>query len=264
VGGFTADWLALREPADAAARAARLAAPFARDDGSPLRIVDLGAGSGANLRYLAPRLRGAQKWLAVDKDAGLLVALTSRPAPPGVAVRTRVVDLARSLEMLSFDDCDLVTAAALLDLVSASWLQRLANRCATARAGVLFALTYDGRIEWTPEDPEDGLARELVNRHQLRDKGFGPALGPAAGREAVALFEARGYELTTARSDWELGPESAALQSALVRGWAAAGSEVDPGAANRLAEWRKRRLARIVAGESRLRVGHVDAAGQPG
>jgi SAM-dependent methyltransferase len=257
VSGFTADWLGLREPADAAARAADLVVPFARNDARPLRIIDLGAGTGANLRYLAPRLGGAQEWLAVDRDPRLLAALA---APPGVAVQTRVLDLARSLDTLPFGDCDLVTASALLDLVSAPWLERLAVRCAAAGADALFALTYDGRIEWTPADADDDLVRSALNRHQTRDKGFGPALGPSAASEAVAAFAARGYEIRSCASDWALGPESAALQAALVRGWTAAVTEIASGGV--VAEWGNRRLARIAAGDSRLRVGHVDFAGR--
>jgi SAM-dependent methyltransferase len=259
VTDFTADWLRLREPADAAARAADLARVFARDDARPLRVIDLGAGTGANLRYLAPRLGGAQEWLAVDHDPRLLAALAS---PPGVAVQTRVLDLARSLDALPFGECDLVTTSALLDLVSAPWLEELAERCAAAGAGVLFALTYDGRIEWVPGEAGDDAVRSALNRHQARDKGFGLALGPAAGREAIAVFTARGYELRTAPSDWRLGPESAALQTALVSGWAAAATEVAPEAAAGIADWERRRHARIAAGESRLRVGHVDVAGR--
>ena len=83
--GFSAAWLALREPHDAAARAAELVGLLrtrSSDDAQRRRrrarcratIVDLGAGSGANLRWLAPRLGGEQAWLLVDHDAALLAA----------------------------------------------------------------------------------------------------------------------------------------------------------------------------------------------
>jgi len=83
VSGFSAEWLARREPHDAAARATELAgllrtSSSATRNGEPARasraIVDLGAGSGANLRWLAARLGGEQAWLLVDHDAGLLAA----------------------------------------------------------------------------------------------------------------------------------------------------------------------------------------------
>src|SRR5512145_1693945 len=111
-----------------------------------------------------------------------------RAAPAGVQVRKLLLDLAQDLEALPLDGRDLVTAAALLDLVSASWLARLATRCAAVRADVLFALTYDGRIEWSPAIDGDARMCELVNLHQRTDKGFGPALGPAATTEAGRIF----------------------------------------------------------------------------
>jgi hypothetical protein len=257
VTSFTAEWLSLREPADAAARSEALAAGFAR---TASRIVDLASGTGANIRYLALRLRRASDWLAVDNDAQLLAAL----APPaGAKVSALRLDLARALDDLPLDGCDLVTASALLDLVSEPWLVRLAARCAEARIGVLFALTYDGRIEWSPREDADELVRGLLNRHQLGDKGFGPALGPRAAAAAVAHFNAVGYEIQAAPSDWDLGPESPALQSALIEGWIAAAAEIAPGEAEALGNWARRRRAHVAAGASRVRLGHVDLGGRP-
>jgi hypothetical protein len=254
--GFTPEWLSLREPPDATARSAALATGFAA---SARRIVDLATGTGANVRYLAPRLPGAQHWLAVDDDAGLLQAFA---APAHANVATLRLDLARALDELPLDGCDLVTASALLDLVSRSWLERLAARCAAAGAGVLFALTYDGRIEWSPAEDGDERVRDLINRHQLRDKGFGPALGPGAAAAAVAAFGALGYEMRTAPSDWILGAESAALQTALILGWHFAAVEVASDAIAPLRGWMERRRAHVAAGRSRLRVGHLDVAGR--
>jgi hypothetical protein len=257
VSGFSAEWLSLREPADAAARSAALAASFA---GSARRIVDLATGTGANVRYLAPRLPAARHWLAVDDDAALLDAFVP---PAGASVSKLRLDLARSLDGLPLDGCDLVTASALLDLVSQCWVEHLAARCAATGAGVLFALTYDGRIEWSPPEDGDALVRDLVNRHQRRDKGFGPALGPRAASAAVAAFTALGYEMRAAASDWTLGAESAALQTALIVGWCFAAVELAPDERAPLRGWMERRRAHVATGRSRLRVGHRDVAGRP-
>ena len=255
IASFSAEWLALREPADAAARSAALADAFAT---RARRIVDLACGTGANIRFLAPRLPRASDWLAVDNDARLLAALLS---PEGATVSTLQLDLAHALDELPLAGRDLVTASALLDLVSAPWLARLAARCADAGSDVLFALTFDGRIEWSPGDEGDERVRELINRHQLRDKGFGAALGPAAAAAAESTFGALGYEVRTAPSHWTLGPESPALQAALVDGWAAAAAEIAPGQDDALRGWARRRRALVAVGRSRLRVGHVDLAG---
>lgn len=255
---FSIEWLALREPADSAARAEALLAPLLRATADTRRIVDLATGAGANIRHLAPRLEGPQAWLAVDRDRRLLARVEAAAWPPHVRVATRVLDLASGLDAALLGGCRLVTASALLDLVSQAWIERLAQACAHAGADALLALTYDGRIEWSPVDPDDARVRVLVNRHQRRDKGFGPALGPGAVASAAECFRAHGYDVRLAPSDWRLGADSGALQDALIDGWRIAAAEVAPAVSRALDAWAARRRALLAAGASRLVVGHVD------
>ena len=114
-----------------------------------------------------------------------------------------------------------MTASALLDLVSEDWLGRLADACRKAGSAALFALTYDGHVEWTPPDRDDALLRMLVNRHQETDKGFGPALGPRAAGTAVALFTALGYRARQATSAWRIDTGGLEIQSRLIEDWSA-------------------------------------------
>lgn len=285
-----AAWLARREAADHAARdhgltrAVRAALPGHR----PLRVLDLATGTGSNVRYLAARLPVPQEWHVVDRSLLLLGELRRRMAAwasaRGLSTRTRrgtlelcgaagdivsrihthrrdLADL-RRLDLL--DGCDLVTASALLDLVSRRWLYRLAARCRAAGAVVLIALTYDGRFRCVPAEPEDELVRRLLNRHQRRNLGIGGrAAGPSAVREAIRAFRATGFAVRTARTPWRLGPDRAALQRALVAGWVRAAVEVRPTLAGLLRDWQRRRLAHIAAGRSRLLVGHADLAAWP-
>jgi hypothetical protein len=258
-----ASWLALREPADHAARSEmltrRIAATF--DDRQPLRVVDLGAGTGSNRRYLSSRLPPSQHWLLVDRDLQLLAEAQRSPACAGL-VDVRVMDLGSDPSLDVCAGCRLVTASALLDLVSERWLQALAARCRTERAAVLFALTYDGRFECAPPEPEDDRIRGLLNDHQRRsDKGFGIAAGPAASWCAERAFVDAGYHVELAASDWNLRPEAQELQRRLVQGWADAATELDPPAAPLIAAWLARRLAHVDDGRSSITVGHQDLVG---
>jgi glycosyltransferase involved in cell wall biosynthesis len=260
--GFSAEWLALREPADRAARSGRLARRVASEltPDRPVRIIDLGAGTGANMRYLSDSLPGPQRWLLVDHDASLLARAT--PGAPASA-ETRELDLNAVGEPASrpmFSGVALITASALLDLVSAVWLCSLADRAREHGAALLFALTYDGRIELDPAEPEDAEIRDLVNRHQRTDKGFGPALGPDATDAAAAMLESLGYHVERERSDWRLGPESHELQRELIEGWARAAGEIDPLKRAGIDTWRGRRLAHVDQQRSRIVVGHEDLA----
>ncbi len=295
---FSADWLTLREPADHAARSIELTRQVverltrgagggaAVTDVSVLSVLDLGSGTGSNLRYLEPHLPATQRWTLVDHDAGLLRASTARiaahaerrglactEAVDGLHVRGngRTCDIARQQQDLSHSLGEmtlpggdwLVTGAALLDLVSERWLRQLAALCHDARAVALFTLTYDGRIACEPADADDAFVCALVNEHQHGDKGFDAAAGPDATRLARACFEHVGYEVHTAPSDWALDADAAELQRQLIDGWSAAASEVAPEHARRVTEWRARRLEHVKAGRSRLRVGHQDLAAWP-
>jgi hypothetical protein len=260
VAGFSAGWLALRESADHAARSARLTQTVldALPRESPLGILDLAAGTGSNVRYLAAAWADEASrldFLLVDHDPALLARA---PKVPNVA--TRWGDLSTLDDLTIFEGRSLVTASALLDLVSEVWLRRLAERCAEAGAAALFALSYDGRITCTPQDPDDEAIVALVNEHQRTDKGFGPALGPAATDCAERLFRDLGYQVARARSDWQLTPASAELQRQLIDGWTHAAAEMSPRQTALAEAWCRRRQAHVQRGRSAIIVGHEDLA----
>jgi SAM-dependent methyltransferase len=266
--GFSADWLALREPFDRAARGESAAvlnlqamAARLRGDDAVLRVIDLGCGTGANLRALAPRLGGVQQWLMVDDDPRLLAALPESIEGQGWHAKARplCIDLAAALDAVPFREARLVTASALLDLVSASWLDALLGQVRAANAGVLFALNVDGHVVWEPDFAGDAEVHELFAAHQRRDKGFGPALGAEAVALAIARLDAMGYKVTQARSDWCI--EDPAMLRAMIEGMAAAALEQEAAAHELVGAWKARRLALI--DRTRLRVGHQDVLAMP-
>lgn len=258
MSGFSAEWLALREPADSDARMQAGQVTRAVLETLPtdrlVEVVDLGCGTGSNVRFLSERLGSQVRWRLLDHDAALLVHAARLAGPH---VETRAVDL-RQLTVVDLGDADLVTASALLDLVSDAWLATFVRACRDRGAAVLVALNYDGRITCAPADDDDAFVRTLVNRHQRTDKGFGPALGPEAGARAAERLAAAGYRVTSAKSDWEIGPDRAELQRQLIAGWAEAAIELEPGARRRIEAWRTRRTQHVDAGGSHLTVGHDD------
>jgi SAM-dependent methyltransferase len=280
MSGFSAEWLALREPVDGASRNAELTArlidwrcsiktpsPFVGEGKAggdqQLSVLDLGSGTGANFRFLAPLLGGNQRWRLVDHDPDLL--RRNNDVFNRCAVERHCLGLVGDWGLLDFQDVQLVTASALIDLVSAEWLERLARRCREVQAAVFIVLTYDGTIVWEPALPGDETVCEWVNRHQRTDKGFGPALGPLATPTLKAWLEHLGYRVDLRSSPWRLEPEQATMQTALLEGWMAAVREMAPDAAGWLDEWAIQRRRLIEPGHSRLRVGHWDlfADGSP-
>lgn len=255
MSGFSTDWLELRAGADARARDPSLIARLAAHLGErPLRILDLGAGTGASLRALAPRIGAAQHWVLADGDAALLAR--ARPVA-GATLERREVDLAAGLAALFEPAPDLVTASAFFDLCGAAWIDRLAACVASAGATLYAALTYDGREVWAPAHPLDTEVLAAFHADQRRDKGLGRALGPDAHGYLCDRLRALGYRVREAGSDWQLAqPRDAALIRALAEGSAAAAS--GQMGAERAAEWRAERTR-----AEEVLIGHRDVLALP-
>ena len=288
---FDANWLALRRTADSAARAPELEAHaadwlrqrrMATAPARPLRLLDLGSGSGANPCHLAPRLPGLQQWTLIDHDAGLLARAQAACAGlhdadgGSVDVITRCLDLAR-IDAHMLAGADLVCASALLDLVDAAWLDRLADACTAAGSALLVTLSVDGNWRFVPDAAsamaaparaaaaqaandaahavaneatataaDDDFVRTAFNAHQRRDKGLGAALGPHAAPALATCLEKRGFQVNLAPSPWRLclaDPAQAALARALIDGWRDAACAQAPDASARIAAWHARRIA---------------------
>jgi hypothetical protein len=265
MSGFSADWLALREPYDVWARNPDvLAAVVASLKGHPsVRIADLACGTGATLRALTRRLPVHQNWRLVDNDLGLLARASAVPRAETVTVAAVPLDLNRDLEAVLDGPLDLITTSALLDLVSEAWLDRLAVELAARAIPLYAALSYDGRIELGPVDPLDDAIIGAVNAHQRTDKGFGPALGPSAAAFAVARFEKLGYSVVHGTSDWVMGPDDRDMQMETLAGWAGAAREIGGLSLAETVGWLTHRRQAVTAGRSSIRVGHVDIFAAP-
>jgi hypothetical protein len=245
---FTAEWLDLRAPADAAARDRALHASAAAHLGAGMAL-DLGCGTGAACGAFPDGAR----WRLVDSDAGHLETAAGRCRGEVETIRADLADL----DGLPFRGVRLVTAFALLDLAGEAWVERLAERIAAAGAGLYAPLSYDGGLGWEPALAGDAAVREAFNAHQRRDKGLGAALGPEAAAAMARAMAARGYRVRLAPSPWQLGAGEAALHAALVKGIAAAAAEMG------LAEAAAWGQARVAASGWRCSVGHVDLLALP-
>lgn len=276
MSGFSADWLALREPADLRARNRELAATLAArfDQRAHIDVVDLGCGTGSNLRGTSALLGKSQSWTLVDYDAGLLEA--ARGALAGwadssssdreglklekngqtIRVAFRSANLADDLDAALGERVDLVTASALFDLASAAFIRRFARAVARRRAVFYTVLTYNGVQRWIPRQPSDHAIIAAFHAHQIRDKGFGAAAGPTAPAHLADAFRVEGYNVLEGDSPWLLTSQDAALVTELAQGYARAVGEtgqVDPAT---LLAW-----ARTI--HTGAEVGHTDTLATP-
>jgi hypothetical protein len=209
------------------------------------RLVDLGAGRGANARYLDSLGDAEIAWRLVDRDASLLNGIQ------GVRGETACVDFAASPELLDLSHIDGITASALFDLVSEDWFARFVAHA--DGLPLLFALTIDGRFEWRPNDAADRLVMDRFAADMSRDKGFGPAMGGTAPRRMFACLQEAGYRVSSAPASWRLGPDDAALLRAMA---GLVGELAGDGLAAET--WRQRRRLALAKGALSLTLGHVD------
>jgi SAM-dependent methyltransferase len=279
---FGADWLALREPFDAAARSAALAHALVAQLPPRPRLLDLACGTGSLFRWLAPMIAGPQVWLLADNDPALLDAAYARSADwaerrgwtvtfPQRAMLVHTPTGAWRIEALALDitepadipfaEADAVLCSALLDLVSADWIAAFAE---LLDCPLLACLTVDGRDRFLPPHPADPILRAGFRRDQARDKGFGAALGPTAPAALLASLHANGFATRTAASDWRVRPSALAMQRTLIAERAETAGLMLPARRARIDAWAAARLRQALAMRLAIRIGHRDILALPG
>lgn len=272
MSSFSAEWLALREPFDIAARDDELANCFLAQVALGVQgtqglqvaqvgpIVDLGAGTGSNisrLRSLAAKLGHQLSWRHVDNDGDLLALARQRfSGDSSVSIEQRDIHLALDDAL---QGASAVTCAALLDLVSAAWINQMADHLATRRLPLLALLSYDGRMEWSLADGSDAVLAKAFHRDMLSDQGFGPALGPAAAFALNTALTERGAITQLRDSYWRIAASDSAMLTAMNVSLRVAALRAAHGHERSAIEaWSERRSRQIAGGEVSLVVGHQE------
>jgi hypothetical protein len=261
---FSPQWLRLREPADAAARStelvARLRPSLASKPG--LVIRDLGCGTGSLGRWLTGLLRAPQHWIMQDREPELLRHVFMGVTTANATVETRLGEV-DGLRAADLAHTSLVTASALLDILTADEVRRLVAVIADAGCPALVTLSVVGQVELDPVDPLDAEIAAAFNEHQRRTVEGRRLLGPDAVEVAVDAFEQRGATVELAASPWRLGPDQSELTAEWLRGWVGAAVEQRPELVAKASAYLRKRLDQCAAGELRATVGHRDMVAIP-
>ena len=261
---FSIEWLDLREAADHRARDERLlriTTNWLDNLKMPNKvIVDLGSGTGSTIRALqtANPHMSSVNWRLVDNDREVLAEAVRRHAKENL-LEDYVIDIS-DIQNLPLENVCLITTSALLDLVSADFIRELSHLIKRETkfhsVGLYSALNYDGKIEWTPLHPLDGRVLDNFNNDQRRDKGCGLALGPEAAEFLQSQFEADEFEVFSASSPWQLGPNDQHLTNSLIDGIANVALQSSNFTASEVMEWKKFRMKHVKS--CSCSVGHVD------
>ena len=213
-------------------------------------------------RWLAPMLRGPQHWVLHDRDADLLnIAAADLPGPAGndaeVTVQVKQSDITR-LGVGDLADASLITASALLDLLTEGELTDLITICLSACCPTLFTLSVVGRVELSPADSLDRPVAAAFDAHQRRMTERGRLLGPDAVTAAVEQFGQRPSDVLVRPSPWRLGASEADLAAEWFSGWLAAACEQQPELAADAAAYGQRRVTQATSGRLEVTVDHAD------
>ena len=262
------EWLALREQEDARARSRELALAASGLLG-PGRIVihDLGSGTGSMMRWLAPLLPGPQTWVLHDWNANLIERATNGIVPLDrerrpVSIRTRTGELAH-LGPDDLDGASLVTASALLDVLTSDEMRAVARACVAVGCPVLLSLSVTGEVRLEPRDPRDDVFGASFNAHQERRSGGRRLVGPAGVALAQRLFLEAGWNIRPAATFWRLGDHDPRLLDQWFHGWFDAALEQRADLRVDGAEYRTLRSSQLRRGALSAVVVHTDLLAWP-
>jgi hypothetical protein len=157
----------------------------------------------------------------------------------------------------------IITASALLDLLTAEELATLLIACRGAGCPILITLSVVGGVALTPADPLDDHVAAAFNAHQRRPTERGRLLGPDAVAVAVERLRRLRAEVLVRPSPWKLGAADAHLAAEWFTGWVGAASEQQPDLASEVDVYARRRLAQAEAGQLEVTVDHADLLALP-
>ena len=260
--GVDASWLAARVAADGTAREATVSTLLPRltehvrpGPDTDVRMIDLGAGSGANQRWLAPRLPFRQQWVHVDHDPSILghthdVGHTEFVVG-GIDALGELFDRGPAGEIRR----SVITCAAVLDVLTRHDLAQLCDLISARGVPALLSLSVTGVMIIQPSDGADGVLLDAFNAHQRRD---GRA-GPDAPDLVVARCRRAGVRVDAVSTPWVLNATSDRdFVARFLRERVAAAVEHEPTIGRTGTNWLRHRLAQLDDPGTQITVGHRD------
>jgi hypothetical protein len=264
----SSSWLTLRESEDARARSRDLAlSASAMLTERPIVVHDLGSGTGSMMRWLAPILPGPQTWILHDWNSSLtgLAVDSERPlagngTPVSVGSSTgRLADLTPS----DLSGASLVTASALLDILTAREIQAIVRACVLVNVPALLSLSVTGVVSLNPQDPRDDAFSQAFNAHQRRTVQDRPLLGQFGATIARGLFDQAGWRVSEATTSWHLDDHQPQLLSEWFGGWVDAAVEQRPELHDDAVSYRALRASQAEQGALSALVNHTDLLAWP-
>ena len=156
-----------------------------------IRIIDLGTGTGSNFRYLSKKIKFKnQSWTLMDiSKSSLNEAKKNIIANSKIKkINLKKVDIIKNIQQHKFNDYDLVTGSAFLDIMPFNWFKKFYLKNKNTKL-VYFSINYDGYFKFYPQHKLDRDILELFNDDQKSKKNNKTnAVGPDCSEIIKSYF----------------------------------------------------------------------------
>ena len=204
---FNNNWLIQREKIDSLSRS-KIAISKINNfikNKDKISIIDLGCGTGSNYRYLSPKIKKKQSWDMLDISLKSINYFKediskSKKVDNVKFIKTNVI---KNIKKIDFNNYDIVTGSAFLDIMPNSWFRDFYNLNINSKI-IYFSINYDGFFKFFPKHKDDGLVLKLFNSDQKSDKGIGlKAVGPNCSKIINSMFT-KTHKTFILKSDWKV------------------------------------------------------------
>ena len=224
---FSLTWIKEREFYDKQSRSNLLTMEIKKDSKNVKKIIDLGCGTGAFLRWCITEKILFDEATLIDYDKRLLRSIdisfrrflektnyffkkinprkyliTNPSSSKFFFISFLEQNILNSLNIIK--NFDLISLSALSDLLSKNFIRKLFTQSPKNKY-IYFSLCFNGKIKWSPVSEFDKYIVSNFNNHQLQDKGFGNALGKNSLRYIESIAKKKSYVYLKKDSPWKIG-----------------------------------------------------------
>ena len=276
-------WLDERYRFDAVARNPTIEQKFLHSLPSKdtISLVDVGAGSGANGRYLMEKIPANQQWVLIEQNpdfskASLQVlqqharhqgytsfleqdTLTLQTPTKTIQVNAKQGSLLEIENMTDLSHTDAVVANAVFDLFTPHQFDTFVSTIARYQLIFLSTLNYEN-MHFSPNTPQDEKMIALYHAHMLRPQTVGTAMGPDCIPQISEILKKYRYAVDTGSSIWNIHSKDEKMMQYLLNFMESSITELPPSPEDALLlqQWVKQKEE---AADFTLTIEHQDILG---
>ena len=175
-----------------------------------LKIIDFGAGTGANCRYYFSKISQEQEWFLVEQNQELLeialdrlIVWAQENGYESQLQNSRLVAILDLENLIDLNTFDLAVANAVFDLFSEKQFQTLLECLKKYQLPMLATINYTG-MNFIPQTDNDSDFIKYYHHHMQRHQYFGRGMGPECGSFMWEAMKGIGMKVLQGESPWEI------------------------------------------------------------